>query len=345
MSGLSIGPHIARPGDETIHLLNLRLELLVIDLFSFAFSWRSFVLLAESAIFCVLFRNNLNFIEIFLEYFLIQQIRIQKFPCTIGILLLQFYQTFADCCKRSLQSNRTRRQKFTDDQNHQVTLPVRKRIGVITLQKTGNRFVQSLLIIGRCKRNRHQPASGITDKFHDIPSQRSAAESGEPFPQIVQISIDVGIQTSESRQVAEHLVVDQSGEPVEFRKRILQRCRRQKNLSSVLQSPADILPDSIALLMSVTQLMRFINHHKIPLDFSYLGRHFADVMIRGNDDTAVVKGIPVPLFLHLPPRFGIKDQRRQIKLLFQLDLPLFPQSCWTNYQEMPFPFRPVLTQN
>ena len=58
VSGFGIGPHIAGPGDETIHLLNLRLEFFVIDLFDFAFSRRSVVLQAESTILCVLLRNH-----------------------------------------------------------------------------------------------------------------------------------------------------------------------------------------------------------------------------------------------------------------------------------------------
>ena len=48
-------------------------------------------------------------------------------------------------------------------------------------------------------------------------------------------------------------------------KRVLQRSCRQKNFSAIFQRPADILSDFIALLVGVTQFVRFINHHKIPV--------------------------------------------------------------------------------
>ena len=146
-----------------------------------------------------------------------------------------------------------------------MPLPLGESIRLFFLKIFGNSFIKALFIIRRIKRDRNQSAGSVTHKLHYIFTQSPIAELTEPSSQIIQIAIHIGIKTFECRQITKHFSVNQGGKSVKFRKTVLQRSCRQKNFSAVFQRPADILSDFIALLVGVTQFVRFINHHKIPI--------------------------------------------------------------------------------
>ena len=74
--------------------------------------------------------------------------------------------------------------------------------------------------------------------------------------------------------------------------------------------------------MGVPQFVRFIDNRQIPLDFAYVLGHFTGIVIRGDDNGAGLKRIGFPRLLTLAICFRIQDNGGQVKLFFQLDLPL-----------------------
>ena len=141
--------------------------------------------------------------------------------------------------------------------------------------------------------------------------------------------------------MAEHAVIDQAGEAVEFVEAILERRRRQQHLLAILQSPFDGLSQLIAALEDVAQFVRFVNHRKMPANLPDFSPHAVGVLVGGNDDRVfALKRVKHARPLHIRRRLGIQHHGGEIELFLKLRLPLLTQRCRADNEEVALAFRP-----
>jgi len=225
-----------------------------------------------------------------------------------------------------------------------MLLPGRKRVCFIPLQIGGNSLVESVLLFGRLKGASNKPTLSIPHKFDDLTSQGAPAESAQTISQAGGISAIVDVLRSERCQVTKQPVINQCRKAIEFEQGVLQRGRRQKQLFAIFCCPSDTLAQPIAFPVGITELVGFINNHKIPGNLFEFFRPAGGKVHGANDDLLVPEWVRNTMLLLVFIGFCIQNDGWQIKLFGELQRPLLPKRGRTDDQNVPSAFCPVLTQ-
>ena len=138
----------------------------------------------------------------------------------------------------------------------------------------------------------------------------------------MQIAASVDVLGSVGGEVTKDTFVNDGRKTVQLQQGVLQRRRGEKYFATVFQSPADVLAHSVALPVSIPQLVRLVNDNEVPLEGLDFSRPTAGKMQRTNNDAFVREGIRVPVPYLLPVRLGVEDQGWQVKLLLKFQMTL-----------------------
>jgi len=147
-----------------------------------------------------------------------------------------------------------------------VALLPGQRVCIWTLQESGNRLVELLLVLSRFEGAGDQFALGILDVFQHLAAQDADAEKPQPVAQVIQIAAGIHVLGAIRRQVAKNPLINQRGHAVQLEECILQGCGGQQDLTAVFQRPTNALAHFIALPVGIAQFVRLINHHQVPGD-------------------------------------------------------------------------------
>ena len=202
-----------------------------------------------------------------------------------------------------------------------------------------------MLLLRGLERSGNEFALGVAHEFDNLATERTPAECAQAFPQAGNITAIVDVLRSERCQVTKQPVIDQGRKAIEFEQGVLQRRRRQKQLFAIFCCPTDTLAQPVAFPVGVTELVGFINNHKIPGNLFEFFRPAGGKVHGANDDLLVPERVRNTKLLLVFIGFCIQNDGWQVEFLGEFQRPLLAERGRTYYQNVSSAFRPVLTYN
>ena len=225
-----------------------------------------------------------------------------------------------------------------------MTLRFRQCINGFGTQIVQHMIVQLLFGFGRRKLLGNGYAFAVRHKLLYILTESTLHNGFEFIFQLPDISIAVYIVFAEGFQVAKHALIDKTHQTIQLIQPILKWSSRKQYLFVIFNGILNFRSYAFGVFMHIAQVVRFIEHHQIPRGELNQFSLFGSKLIRTYfDGFTIVERILIVRFITRIERFSFEDFGFQIKLIRQLVDPLFTKRGWTNNQNSPFVFGPLLT--
>lgn len=133
--------------------------------------------------------------------------------------------------------------------------------------------------------------------------------------------MQIGKLLAEALEVTEGALVDTTDQPVQFQKRILQRCGGEKQFRRILERLFQCIGNDVRRLIHIPQPVRFINDDKVPVRGPDIRCFTARELVRADNDVLNVERLAVALLERRIIRPGFQDPTRQKELFLQFLVP------------------------
>ena len=254
---------------------------------------------------------------------------------------LLFTQAFADDRQRRCDRLRAGSEQLAQNQPGQMPLLLRQGIRMPALQKGRDPLIECLLRVGWGKALRQGMPLGVAHIFQYIAAQCALDERSEACLERCRIRL-LDKTLAKGLLVAEQVLVQQRGQPVQLHQRILQRRRGEQQFLPPGKSAAQSLPAAVTALVCIAQLMRLIQHNHIPglgkkrllvLDRKRIRHHHDSLACLRAQKRRRRKAA-------LAQHCRIRNQGGQGEFVDHLLRPLLAQTGGTDHQQTPLALRP-----
>ena len=136
--------------------------------------------------------------------------------------------------------------------------------------------------------------------------------------QCVAALLPVNVQAAKRLGVAKVMRVDHAGQTIQLHQVVLDWRGRQQHPRFGARSGAhDVLGAFVAFgVIDVTQLVRFIKHHQMPINQPYPISLRGHVLVRANDNMVwLIKGVDAAQLALLARDLAVDNDRRQLELV------------------------------
>ena len=217
-----------------------------------------------------------------------------------------------------------------------------KRVGVIAFEVVGNCFIQLMLLFRRFEWPGDELAFGVTNVLLHLTAECAPTEAFQAVTQTIQVPAVVDVLRAEGGEVTEEAVINQRGEAIEFKQRVLQRRGGDEKCFAVFNGPTNLLPDSIALAVSVSEFVGLINNHKMPGNGPDVIGVPTGVMQGADNNGYSPERVRIATLFRLPICLGVEDRGWEMELFFQFHRPLLAEGRRANDKHRAPLFGPVL---
>ena len=249
-------------------------------------------------------------------------------------------------------SEGARRQQLAQHQRDQLALAVGQREQTVALQILGHQIIQARLVRARRELTQQWNAPGVLDVGLDLAAQGAFADRADAVLQLFKAArlAQITELLAKAVEVAEHAIVDEAHQSVEFQECVLQGCGCEEHLARMGKRIAQSARRLVVGLVDVAQSVCLVHHHQIPGHRTDGVRFAGRKLVRANDDAvgsrpgdgSSIEWIVDTVLDALPERLRFENGGGKPEFVGQFLMPLLAQVGRCDDQNAALAFGPAL---